>query len=84
MIAKKWVCLTENYAMEAGLNHGWNGDFAMLAFVHDELQTSVKDQFSTLYADLCVKAANDAGKFFNFRCPVDAEYKIGPNWGVCH
>lgn len=84
MIAKKWVCLTEDYAMEAGLNHGWNGDFSMLAFVHDELQTSVKEEYAQLYSELCVKAAQDAGKFFGFRCPVDAEAKSGPNWGVCH
>lgn len=84
MIAKKWVCLTEDYAFDAGLSHGWKGDFVMLAFVHDELQTSVKEEYAKEYGALCIKAANDAGKFFNFRCPVDAEAKYGQNWGICH
>jgi DNA polymerase I-like protein with 3'-5' exonuclease and polymerase domains len=84
MIAKKWALLTNEYLIEAGFRHGWDGDYAFLAFVHDEIQTAVRPDIATQVAELSVKAANDTGHFFNFQCPVDAEYKIGMNWAECH
>lgn len=83
-IAKKWVCLTEEYAMDRGWNHGWRGDFAMNVFVHDEIQCAVKKVYAQGYADLCIQAAADAGKFFGLRCPIDAEAKIGQSWASTH
>jgi hypothetical protein len=84
LIAKKWLVLTEQYLLEAGLNHGWGGDFVMLAFVHDEIQIACKKRFADLVASECVRAANNAGKFFNRRGPVDAVAKIGHNWAETH
>jgi DNA polymerase I-like protein with 3'-5' exonuclease and polymerase domains len=84
LIAKKWLVLTEQYLLEAGLNHGWNGDFAMLTWVHDEIQIACKKRYADVVASCCVKAANDAGTFFNSRCPVDADAKIGHNWAETH
>lgn len=83
-IAKKWVCLTEDFAFDAGLCHGWRGDFAMLAFVHDEIQTAVKKEYAQTYADLCISAAKASGEFFGLQCPLDAEAKIGHSWADCH
>lgn len=85
LIAKVWVVLTEQYLLESGLNHGWDGgDFAMLIWVHDELQIACKKKYVDLVASEVVRAANDAGKYFNRRCPVDAEAKIGHSWSECH
>lgn len=84
IIAKKWVCLTEEYCLADGMDHGWKGDFSMMAFVHDEVQSGVTDEAREYYARNCVKAAKDAGKFFNWKCPVDAEAKFGRNWAECH
>jgi DNA polymerase I-like protein with 3'-5' exonuclease and polymerase domains len=84
LIAKVWVVLTEDYLLDAGLNHGWDGDFAMLTWVHDEIQVACKKKHAALVASLVVKAANDAGKYFNRRCPVDAVAKVGQNWAETH
>jgi hypothetical protein len=84
LIAKKWVVLSEQYLLEAGLDHGWEGDFVFLAFVHDELQFAVKEEFAEMAATLVKKAAADAGLFFNFRCPIDSEAKFGNNWAETH
>lgn len=84
LIAKKWLVLTEEYLLAAGLNHGWDGDFAMLTWVHDEIQIACKKRYADLVASTCVKAANNAGTYFNSRCPVDADAKIGHNWAECH
>lgn len=89
LIAKKWMLLIEQYAQEAGMFHSWTddeflGDFAMMAFVHDESQNAVNPERADEFAALAVKAAKDAGTFFNFRCPIDAQAKIGPHWAACH
>ena len=84
LIAKKWAVLTEQYCLDSGLDHGWTGDFTMLAFVHDELQAGAKRDFAKLYADCCIKAAKDAGIAFGVQCPVDAVAKFGHNWYETH
>lgn len=84
LVAKKWVTLTEKAMFDRGYAHGWRGDFSFLAFVHDELQAGVRADIAEEYKAACIKAAADAGDFFNFQCPLDAEGKIGANWGECH
>lgn len=34
LICKKWVCLVEENMRKADYKHGWDGDFAMMAWVH--------------------------------------------------
>lgn len=34
LVCKKWVCLVEENMRKAGYRHGWDGDFAMMAWVH--------------------------------------------------
>lgn len=84
MIAKKWALTFDDKLYEAGFDHGWDKDYALLAFVHDELQTATRPDIATDVAEMCVEAARETGEFFNFQCPVDAEYKIGKNWAECH
>ena len=84
IIAKKWVLLTDDYLQAHGLRHGWNGDYALMAFVHDEEQFAVKQEHAELVSRLAVEAAQDAGLWFDYRCPIDAKAKIGHNWGDTH
>lgn len=34
LICKKWIVTTEERLLARGLRHGWNGDFALMAWVH--------------------------------------------------
>lgn len=34
LICKKWMCLVEENMRKAGYKHGWDGDFALMAWVH--------------------------------------------------
>jgi DNA polymerase-1 len=56
----------------------------LVANVHDEFQFEVPEAL----ADEAGKAAKmsivEAGVFFNLRCPLDGEYKIGRNWRETH
>lgn len=84
LIAKKWCLLIEEALINVGGTHGWDGDFAMLAFVHDEVQAAIKAFFADEAAFLMCEAAAEAGRYFNFACPVEAEAKLGQSWADCH
>jgi DNA polymerase I-like protein with 3'-5' exonuclease and polymerase domains len=84
LLAKKWLCLTYDKCVSRGWYQDWNGDFALLAFVHDEIQAAVKREYAEEFSEICISAAAEAGKFFNMTCPVGAESKFGQNWAECH
>ncbi len=85
LICKKWLLLIEEHLQAAGLKHGWDGDYAFCAWVHDEVQIACKDQKTAqLVADIATKCVPLAGDFFDFRCPLAGEAKIGANWAETH
>jgi len=55
-----------------------------VAFVHDEIQIETEEKHGQEVASIMVQAARDAGTALGFRCPVDAEAKIGKNWFDTH
>jgi len=59
-------------------------DYEFVANVHDEWQAQVKVEHSELFGKLSCKAMNLAGEHFNFKCPIDGEYKIGNSWKETH
>ncbi len=52
--------------------------------MHDEAQADVLPEHAELYAQLAVKSIIRAGEYFDLRCPLDAEAKIGRNWAETH
>lgn len=85
LICKKWIVRLEERLIERGLKHGWEGDFAYLAWVHDEVQVAcrTKDIAEIVVAE-AQNAMRDTQAFFNFRVQLDTEGKIGLNWAECH
>ena len=55
-----------------------------VAFVHDEIQIEAHKSDAEAVASIMVGAARQAGLTLGFRCPVDAEAKIGNNWYDTH
>jgi len=58
--------------------------WAMVAHVHDEVQLLVRDGLEEEIGNAAVRAFQQAGKYFNFRCPLDGEFKVGSNWAETH
>lgn len=85
LVCKKWVCLVEENMRKAGYKHGWDGDFAMVAWIHDETQIACRTKE---IAEDCCRIAQESMRqtqaFFNFKCQLDTEGKIGCNWADCH
>lgn len=85
LICKKWVCLVEENMRKAGYKHSWDGDFAMMAWIHDECQIACRTKE---IAEDCCRIAQESMRqtqaFFNFKCQLDTEGKIGHSWAECH
>jgi DNA polymerase I-like protein with 3'-5' exonuclease and polymerase domains len=78
IIAKQWLVEATKGIAEAGI------DARLVAFVHDETQWEVDVAHAQQAVEIIEAAATKAGEVLQFRCPVDAEGKIGNNWRECH
>lgn len=78
IIAKQWLVEATQLLQENNI------DAKLLAFVHDETQWEVAEHQAEQAARLIEQAAARAGEALSFRCPVDAEGKVGNNWKDCH
>jgi DNA polymerase I-like protein with 3'-5' exonuclease and polymerase domains len=66
------------------LGHKFGEDYAIVAHIHDEMQIEAKESIAEEVGKIGVEAIRDAGKSFNFRCPLDGEYRVGLNWAETH
>lgn len=83
LLAKKWCLLSEQNLLAQGWNHGWGQDFVFLLWIHDEIQIASKT-YPEQMRDIIIDSAKQAGLYFGFGSPVDAEGKIGQNWAETH
>lgn len=85
VICKQWIVETERLLLEKGYKHGWDGDFAYMAWVHDEIQVAARTQsIAEDIVKLAQQAIRNTGEIFRFRCQLDTDGKIGKNWADCH
>jgi len=56
----------------------------MIAHIHDEAQLQVRDELVEEVAEVAVWSFQQAGRDFNWRCPLDGEAKVGDNWAETH
>jgi DNA polymerase-1 len=75
---KRALVILNNKAKESNI------DYKFVANVHDEWQVEVKKEQAKLFGELGVTAIKEAGDYYNMRCPLDGEYKIGGNWSETH
>ena len=56
-----------------------------MAWIHDEFQMACKsEEIAKVVIEEAQQAMRDTQEFFNFRCQLDTEGKIGKNWKECH
>lgn len=78
---KKATTLAHDKFREAGWGRD---DVAQVAHIHDELQVQVREDLAEQVGELIVESFREAGRFFNLRCPLDGDFKIGNNWAETH
>jgi DNA polymerase I-like protein with 3'-5' exonuclease and polymerase domains len=85
LVCKLWVTLVEAELQALGLKHGWDGDYCLCAWSHDEIQVACRTQ---RVADLVRYVAENqvkvAGDIFGFRCQLGGESKQGTTWAQTH
>ena len=59
-------------------------DAKFVANIHDEWQIQVKESQADFVGRLGVQSIEKASEYFNMRCPLTGEYKIGDNWYETH
>lgn len=85
LICKKWIVLLNQALLATGFRHGWDGDYAFCAWVHDEVQIACRNQeIANEVGRIAVECVREAGRFFAFRCPIDGEFKTGRTWADTH
>ena len=78
VICKAWL-LRSNKLLQQN-----NIDYWPLAFVHDEMQLSVKPEHAEKACELIKIAIKDVQTELAFRCELDCDTQIGNTWADCH
>lgn len=82
LIMKKALVYCDKLLQEAGYIAGV--DYEFVANIHDEFQCQVKEHLADKVGKIMVKSMQLSGEHFNFRCPIDGEYKVGNSWLETH
>ncbi len=81
---KRWVVrFNRRLTAEFG-EQGWNGKWAAVGFVHDEVQLAVRPEIADRVKTILVEEIAEVGREFNSRVPLTGEAKQGSNWASCH
>lgn len=63
---------------------GWQHKAHQVLWVHDEHQWDCTEDIAEEVGKMQVDSYLEAGEYFNFRIPIDGEYKVGTNWSNTH
>jgi DNA polymerase I-like protein with 3'-5' exonuclease and polymerase domains len=79
IICKRW--LVEVYdELRGRFHYGWDGDVVLALWVHDELIACCRPEIADAVGEIMTRRAREAGEFYGFRVPLQADYKIGHGW----
>lgn len=78
IIVKRAMVIMHDKLRKAGL------PIWQVGFIHDELQFLAPENLVDEYPPLLLSSFVEAGKYYNFRCPIAGEVQIGGNWAECH
>lgn len=85
LVCKKWIVEVDNIAKARGLKHGWEGDYAFCAWVHDEVQVACRTpEIAEQLGAICAEAMSMTEAYFDFLCPLGSEFKVGASWKDTH
>jgi DNA polymerase I len=83
ILCKRWVCdVYEDLCSK--YKWGWDGDFVMVLWVHDEIQIICREGLETEIGDIVVAHARKSGEPYGFRGPLDSTAKVGQTWRDTH
>lgn len=78
VISKQWIVQIQRNMLAARL------PYKQLAWIHDEVEVEVSEEFAEKTAAILVQSANEVQEILKFRVRIDAEAKIGKSWYDVH
>jgi DNA polymerase-1 len=78
IISKQWIIQISRNMLAAKV------PYKQLAWIHDEVEVEVAEQFAEKTAAILVQSANEVQDILKFRVRIDAEAKIGKTWYDVH
>jgi len=84
ILCKRWVVDAVFDLLSQGLKHGWDGDFVVCLWVHDEIQVACRKGLAKKVGEVLVKHAKAAGYPYGFRVPLHSSYSVGRSWADTH
>jgi len=78
IVMKKALTILNKRAIMEGLDYKFVGN------IHDEFQSEVLKDHAERFGELAIESIKEAGQYYELRCPLDAEAKIGNNWAETH
>jgi DNA polymerase I-like protein with 3'-5' exonuclease and polymerase domains len=76
------VTIHNNIEQNLGLVHG--KDWEQVLMVHDEIQLVCNPVYTNQIREQAMIAFPAAGDFFNFRCKIEGDSRIGYSWAETH
>lgn len=84
VICKRWIVeFNRRLTAEFG-PQGWDGKWAALGWIHDEVQLAVRPEIQERAAEIVVESIRHMTQHFAFRLPLDGEAKFGRSWCETH
>lgn len=65
-------------------NLKFGSDWGLVAHIHDEVQALVRPQYAELFKELAIDSFRKSGEYFDLKCPLTGESRIGRNWMETH
>lgn len=85
LVCKRWLIELEILLSAKGYRHGWKGDYAICAWVHDEVQIACRTkEIAETIGHLCQEAMTITEQAFAFRCPLASDFAVGKTWADTH
>ena len=80
----KQVVINIHKNIEENLELPYGGVWEQLLMVHDEVQLTCSKKYTEEIRNESLKAFPQAQEFFNFRCKIEGDSRVGTNWAETH
>lgn len=84
ILCKTWLVDTYDALIAAGYKWGWDGDFVIVGWIHDELGIACRTGLEKDIGEIAVKCAQESGGRYNFKCRLDSKALYGKTWRETH
>jgi RecA-family ATPase/DNA polymerase I-like protein with 3'-5' exonuclease and polymerase domains len=79
IVCKRWLVNVHD-ELQQRFRYGWNGDAVICLWIHDEIAVCCRAEIAEQVGEMLVRHAKEAGEYYRFNVPLDAEYKVGRSW----